>query len=155
MENHASPQFKWDLFVMAGNPTVHQDAYAGSPTSPRTICSTPRTAWPSTARDGCGSKTDGNYSNADDFAGMGNNQMLLADGGTGAIRRFLVGPKECEVTGITWSPDRKTMFVGIQHPGESNPDRCHFPGGGASVPRSSVIAVEKAGWFGLGRGVIG
>ena len=47
--------------------------------------------------------------------------MLLADGKTGAIRRFMVGPKECEVTGITWSPDRKTMFVGIQHPVSATP----------------------------------
>ena len=34
---------------------------------------------------------------------MGNNQMLAGDPVTGEIRRFLVGPKECEVTGLTWS----------------------------------------------------
>lgn len=153
--NHASPQFKWDLFVMAGNPTVHQGAYAGSSNiTPDNMFNSPDgLAFDSQGR--LWIQTDGNYSNADDFAGMGNNQMLLADAGTSAIRRFLVGPKECEVTGITWSPDRKTMFVGIQHPGERNPDTCSFPGGGASVPRSSVIAIEKAGWFGLGRTVIG
>ena len=38
---------------------------------------------------------------------MGNNQMLAGDPVTGEIRRFMVGPKECEVTGLTWSPDRK------------------------------------------------
>ncbi len=35
------------------------------------------------------------------------------------LRRFLVGPKECEITGITESPDGKAIFVNIQHPGES------------------------------------
>ena len=59
-------------------------------------------------------KTDGKYSNVGDFFGMGNNQMLVADPKSGEIQRFLVGPKECEITGITWSPDRRTLFVGIQ-----------------------------------------
>jgi len=44
---------------------------------------------------------------------MGNNQMLVADTESGEIRRFLVGPNECEVTGATWSADGRTMFVGI------------------------------------------
>ena len=151
--NHASQEFQWDLFVLAGNPTVHQDANAGSSNiTPDNMFNSPDgLAFDSQGR--LWIQTDGNYSNGGDFAGMGNNQMLLADGKTKSIRRFLVGPKECEVTGITWSPDRKTMFVGIQHPGERKPDRCHFPGGGRSVPRSSVIAVETPNW--LGRAVMG
>ena len=60
---------------------------------------------------------------------------------TGEIKRFLVGPRECEVTGITWSQDCKTIFVGIQHPGEKG--NSNFPEGGNSVPRSSVIAIRK------------
>ena len=88
-------------------------------------------------------QTDGKYSDKDDFEGMGNNQMLLADPESGQIKRFLVGPKECEVTGITWSTDKKTMFVGIQHPGEKNPEKCHFPDGGNSVPRSAIVAVTR------------
>ena len=68
--------------------------------------------------------------------------MLCADPATGEIRRFLVGPIACEVTGSTWSEDGKTMFVGIQHPGEKQKPS-HFPEGGDSVPRSSVIAITK------------
>ena len=67
--------------------------------------------------------------------------MLIADPKTGEIRRFMVGPKECEVTGITFSPDRRTVFVGIQHPGEKG--NSHFPGGGDSVARSAVIAIMR------------
>ncbi|MEZ5479361.1 MAG: DUF839 domain-containing protein [Thiolinea sp.] len=44
-------------------------------------------------------QTDGNYSNAKDFAGMGNNQMLCGDPQSGGIRRFLTGPVACEITG--------------------------------------------------------
>lgn len=73
---------------------------------------------------------------------MGNNQMLVGDPETGEIRRFLVGPNACEVTGATWSEDRKTMFIGIQHPGEKNVES-HFPDGGDTAPRSSVIAIRR------------
>ncbi|WP_281684174.1 PhoX family protein, partial [Thalassobaculum salexigens] len=107
--DHTADGFGWDLFVTAGNPTVHDDANAGSANvTPENIFNPP---------DGLGFdskglmwiQTDGNYSNAGDFAGQGNNQMLVADPVSGEIRRFLVGPKECEITGITFSPDRRPV----------------------------------------------
>ena len=49
--------------------------------------------------------TDANYSNKKDHKGMGNNQMLVGDPTTGEIKRFMVGPRECEVAGLTWSPE--------------------------------------------------
>ena len=139
--DHSADRFNWNLFVMAGNPTVHQDDRAGSKNvNADNMFNSP---------DGLGFdtrgllwiQTDGKYSNKDDFAGQGNNQMLIADPETGEIRRFLVGPKECEVTGITWSADKRTVFVGIQHPGERGDS--HFPAGGDSVPRSAVIAISR------------
>jgi len=67
--------------------------------------------------------------------------MLAGDPSTGEIRRFLVGPNECEVTGLTWSPDKRTMFVGIQHPGERG--NSHWPEGGDAVARSAVVAIKR------------
>jgi hypothetical protein len=87
-------------------------------------------------------QTDGKYSNTGEFAGMGNNQMLCGDPVTGEIRRFLVGPVACEITGFSMTPDQTTMFVGVQHPGEDLA-ASHFPQGGTSVPRSSVIAISR------------
>jgi len=49
---------------------------------------------------------------------LGNNQMLACDPATGEVRRFLTGPVGCEITGIALTPDGRTMFVNIQHPGE-------------------------------------
>ena len=86
-------------------------------------------------------QTDGNYTNEGEFAGHGNNQMLAGDPATGEIRRFLVGPNECEVTGLTWSSDKRTMFIGIQHPGERG--NSHWPEGGNAVPRSAVVAIKR------------
>ncbi len=140
-EDHTSTGFSWNLFALAGNPDVHSDAYGGSDNinAGNMFNSPDGMAFDSTGM--LWIQTDGNYSNAEDFAGMGNNQMLAGDTVTGEIRRFLVGPKECEVTGVCWSPDRRTMFVGIQHPGERGDS--HFPDGGTSLPRSGVFAVRR------------
>lgn len=139
--DHTSEDFEWDLFVMAGNPTVHNDAYAGSKNINADNMFNSPDGLKFDTKGFVWIQTDGNYSNQKDFAGMGNNQMLVGDPETGEIRRFMVGPNECEITGLTWSADKKTMFVGIQHPGEKG--NSHWPGGGQSVPRSAVIAVTR------------
>ena len=94
------------------------------------------------SRGGLWIQSDGNYSNKGDYEGQGNNSMLYADPQTGKVKRFLVGPIGCEITGLCFSTDKKTMFVGVQHPGEDS-SGSHFPGTKDSIPRSSVIAVSK------------
>jgi uncharacterized protein len=75
------------------------------------------------------------------------------------LRRFLVGPVDCEITGCTETPDGKALFVNIQHPGETiskanvtNPALylSHWPGnagygaGGANArPRSATVVITK------------
>ncbi len=67
------------------------------------------------------------------------------------LRRFLVGCKECEITGIDTTPDGKTVFVNIQHPGElGNPSNItsNWPASQAGAapgvrPRSATIAITK------------
>ncbi len=139
--DHTSNDFSWDLYVLAGNPTVHDDLYGGSDNVNEDNMFNSPDGLKFDSNGLLWIQTDGNYSNEKDFAGQGNNQMLAADPATGEIQRFLVGPKECEVTGLTWSPDRRTMFVGIQHPGERG--NSHWPEGGDAVPRSAVIAVTR------------
>ncbi|CAI8914779.1 Phosphatase [Pseudomonas chlororaphis] len=141
--DHGSMDFTWDLFVVAGNPAVHagQPKGGSSNITPQNMFNSP---------DGLGFDkagrlwilTDGDSSNAGDFAGMGNNQMLCADPDTGEIRRFMVGPVGCEVTGITFSPDQRSLFVGIQHPGENGGSTFpeHLPNG---KPRSSVMVITR------------
>ena len=117
--------FDWDIFLLAGQP-----ANAGLPNAPSDNINADNlfNSPDGLAFDSFGRlwiQTDGNFSNSGNFAGNGNNQMLAADPTTKEVRRFLVGPSGCEVTGITWTPDRRTMFVNIQHPGElgSHPRR--------------------------------
>ena len=139
--DHLAAGFDWDLYVVAGNPAVHSDENAGSPNvTPDNMFNSPDgLAFDSRGR--LWIQTDGKYTNKDGFAGQGNNQMLVGDPETGEIRRFLVGPRECEVTGFAWSADRKTLFIGIQHPGEKGDS--HFPDGGDTAPRSSVVAIAR------------
>jgi secreted PhoX family phosphatase len=75
------------------------------------------------------------------------------------LRRFLVGPKDCEITGCTETPDGRALFVNIQHPGETQPKATigtpsaylsHWPGntgygaGGSNArPRSATIVITK------------
>ena len=137
-DDHGAATFDWDLYVMVGNPSVHTEGpYAGTDNinagnlfnSPDGMMfDTTGLMW---------IQTDGNDNNEGDFLGNGNNQMLAGDPVTGEIRRFLTGPNGSEVTGLTWSADRRTMFVGIQHPGGS------FPDGEGSLPRSSIVVVKR------------
>ncbi len=141
--DHAADSFDWDLYLIAGNPSVHATGLnAGSANiNADNMFNSP---------DGIGFdaagrlwiQTDGNYSNKGDFAGMGNNQMLCSDPDTGEVRRFLTGPIACEVTGLAFSPDYRTMFVGVQHPGAGSAPS-HFPAGGDSKPRSSVMVISR------------
>lgn len=137
-DDHADGKFKWDLFVMAGNPDVHKDgAYAGSSNinSGNMFNSPDGMMFDSTGL--LWIQTDGEDSNEGDFIGQGNNQMLAGDPATGRIERFLTGPKGGEVTGMTWTGDKRTMFVGIQHP------NAPFPDGEGKLPRSTIVAVKR------------
>ena len=116
--DHTADTFTWDLFVMAGNPSLHSDARGGSANVNMGNMFNSPDGLSFDEKGLLWIQTDGNYSNEKDFAGQGNNQMLIGDPATGEIRRFLVGPKQAEITGVAWAADRRTVFVGVQHPGE-------------------------------------
>ena len=128
-ENHADAAFTWDLYVMAGNPIVQDDARAGSANvTDGLLFDSAGLHW---------IQIDGNDGNEGDFVGMDNNQMLAGDPVTGRIERFMTGPQGSEVTGLTWSADRTAMFVGIR------PPDAPFPDGDGMLPRSCVVAVRR------------
>jgi len=68
------------------------------------------------------------------------------------LRRFLVGPKECELTGIHSTPDGRSLFVNIQHPGENGtaaapssswPSTQTGAATGSARPRSATIVITR------------
>jgi hypothetical protein len=104
-------------------------------------------AIPGAVRDG----TAITVSNADGANTKNVATFIGAQLGEAKLRRFLVGPKECEITGLAESPDGRALFVNIQHPGEdTKPDfingvyGSNWPAGGQSRPRSATIVVTRA-----------
>jgi secreted PhoX family phosphatase len=150
-QDWTEPTFGWDIFALCGDPAnpAHGSTIAGDKYgSPDGVYVDPSgLVW---------IQTDVSTStiNAGAYIGFGNNQMLAAHPETRETRRFLVGPSQCEITGVFMTPDRRTMFVGIQHPGERPDDLPGDPldpkrfsswpdGPNGGRPRSALIVVTK------------
>lgn len=141
--DHAGIRFHWDLFLLAG-PESDSRAPNGQPLSADNILASPDGLW----FDDEGRlwiQTDMSGSQQSDGP-FGNNQMLVADPQSGELKRFLVGPVGCEVTGITATPDFRTLFVNIQHPGEgSTADNLlsTWPDGPGKRPRAATVIITR------------
>ena len=148
---HAT-SFAWAHFVMAGDPSLERAEAKGNIKGDMFSC--PDGLWID-ARGLMWIQLDMSTSamGKGDLKNMGNNAMLAADLRTGEVRRFLVGPSGCEVTGATATPDGKTMFVNIQHPGEP-PNESNDPAKPRAIsnwpdqkptgrPRSATVVIRK------------
>ncbi len=142
--------FRWRHLLLAGDPRaarpedrgdVHGDAF-GCPDGLHLD-----------ARGVLWIQTDAHSTQMKDpaFERIGNNQMLACDPATGEVRRFLTGPANAEVTGACTTPDGRTMFVNIQHPGEpfsdrsdpADPTRHSTWPDGRGRPRSATVVIRK------------
>ncbi len=160
-------RFAWDLFAQAGDNATAKTAkptnnYKGN------IVDAPNGSADYGAPDGLWFdhfgrlwvQTDQVGDSSGDWINIGSNVMVCCDPNTGETRRFMTSPNKCEVTGVTMTPDGKTMWVGIQHPGEdatsANPTQfSNWPQGQYAVesdgmtalpagrPRSSVVVITK------------
>lgn len=160
-------RFFWSIFVLAGPESDSQvlPGVNGPALTPDNIFTSP---------DGVRIDDNGILWITTDMSGnqqsegpFGNNATYAANPVTGQIKRFLVGPVDCEITATTSTPDNKTMFVGIQHPGDrsqpnvftsnwpetpsANPGNAVvLPNPSGARPRSALVAVSRDD-----RGVIG
>ena len=150
--DHDGSTFAWNHFVLAGDPANERAEAKGNIQGDLFGC--PDGLWV----DGRGVlwiQTDMSSTamGKGEMARLGHNMMLAADTKTGEIRRFLVGPPGCEITGATGTPDGRTMFINIQHPGETpsersdpaNPRRySNWPDQRPDGrPRSSTVVIRK------------
>ncbi len=167
--DNSATSFRWEILVFGARAdnasnNISQLGGASDFSSPDGLWMDPRGLLWIQTDDGS------NFTNGTGLPGSGtqalsNNQMLVTIPGefgqTPVISRFLVGPKGCEITGVDMTPDGKTMFVNIQHPGEvisgvdlTKPEtfQSHWPMGsnptsdaatGTGRPRSSTIVITK------------
>ncbi len=150
--------FAWDIFVIAGPHENSADMH-GEALSDDNIFSSPDGLWMDANRR-LWIQTDISESvmNRGNHSVFGNNMMLAANPETGEIKRFLTGPVGQEITGVVTTPDHRTMFINVQHPGATTTPEdfaagnyaSHWPDGGQSVPRSATVMIRRTD-----RGVIG
>ncbi len=126
-EHHVGLSFEWDIFLMA------QDSHGTEG-----VFSNP---------DGLWADPDGRlFIQTDGYQKKGlNNQLLVADTNTGELRRLLTGVKGDEITGMAVTPDRRTLFVNIQHPGNGDPTQSNFPVrfDGKTIPRDATLVITR------------
>jgi uncharacterized protein len=145
-------QFKWNHLVLAGDPANERAEAKGNIVGDIYACPD---GIAFDARGLLWIQTDAHATQMykGELKNVGNNQMLACDPRTGQTRRFLTGPVNCEVTGCTFTPDSRTVFINIQHPGETPSDRSdpadpakysnwpdYQPGG---RPRSATVVIRK------------
>ena len=122
--------FQWNLFLVSRDTFDEGGQMFGSP-------------------DGIWADPDGRIFIQTDGTqpGRNNDQMLVADAKTKEIKRIFTGVAGCEVTGVAVTPDRKTMFVNLQHPGDGDPKISNFPakftGAAGPRPRDCTIVITR------------
>ncbi|AFY37560.1 protein of unknown function DUF839 [[Leptolyngbya] sp. PCC 7376] len=128
---HTGITFEWDIFVLSRD-TRNTESVFSDP-------------------DGLWADPDGRLFIQTDGGQKDslNNQMLVADPKTHEIRRLFTGVTSDEITGIAVTPDRKTMFINTQHPGNGDPSRTNFPvennpaNPNGPIPRDSTIVIKR------------
>lgn len=171
--------FNWDIFLFGARSTITDPNINVSALTAENDFSSPDGLWFSPATNICWIQTDdGAYTDVTNCMLLAALPGAVGDGGVRTItstdalgttkqtqtyvgadqgtklRRFLVGPKDCEITGITETSDGTTLFVNVQHPGEGTPVTAigdptmfisHWPEGGTARPRSATIVITKTG----------
>ena len=154
--DNTATTFTWDVYVIGGDPAYDPNVPADQP-----LFGSPDGVW-ADADGRIWIQTDVSNSSQNlatrGYDNIKNNQMLVGDPDTGEIRRFLTGPRGCEITGVITTPDQRTMFVNVQHPGESttfwntpsapstsNPTTVStWPEGpGAARPRPATVVIRR------------
>jgi secreted PhoX family phosphatase len=146
--NHAAETCRWDFLVLAGNPAdpkvgakfhrgTGDDGWFVAPDN-ITFDSKGR-AWVT---------TDG-MDNFDNGLADGLYAMDVSGPGRGLSKHLFRTPVGAEMTGPTFTPDGRTVFVSVQHPGEEqgstfDKPATRWPDFRPGVPpRPSVVAITK------------
>jgi secreted PhoX family phosphatase len=142
-DDHTSTTFTWEIFLLCGDPDDPSTYFAGFPKEQVSPIANPDNVafdlagnlWIST--DGQGKSL--NY-NDGYFA-------VPVDGpARGHVQQFFSGVAGCEVCGPEFTPNNRTLFLAIQHPGEGSTfeqPSSTWPDG-TNPPRPSVVTIQSA-----------
>jgi secreted PhoX family phosphatase len=144
--DHAATRFRWEVFILGGDPKnpAHGAYYQGQ-TDVSPLATPDNLAFDEGGRMWVA--TDG----VDDTLGANDGVFAVDTEGPmrGRARRFLSSPVGCEVCGPAFTPDNRTLFVAIQHPGlvaKATYDKpgSRWPDNRKDMPpRPSVVAIYR------------
>ena len=143
-QDHTAQKFKWEIFLLAGNIESKLDnAYYHNDVSANGWLSKP---------DNCSFDADGNiWIATDGFNRSGYADGIWVSAANGKFKaltkQFLRAPIGAEICSPCFTPDQKTMFCSVQHPGSgSSYDQpsTRWPDFDKTLPpRPAVIAVHN------------
>jgi secreted PhoX family phosphatase len=145
--DHTALECRWEFFLLGGDPKnpEHGAMYLGPVSSEGWVSCPDNVAFDPKGRVWI--STDGQ----DDAIGF-NDSLYGADTrgpGRGITRLFFNGPRGGEICGPEFTPDGKTLFLAIQHPGEEKDSTfdkptTRWPDFKDNLPpRPSIIAITK------------
>ena len=144
--DHTATAYRWEFFLLGGNPANPQD-------KAMYLAEVSKDGWLSTP-DNCTFDAQGRIWIATD----GQPKSGIADSvyaadttgpGRGLTRCFFNAPSGAEICGPTFTPDYRTLFVAIQHPGDDKGSAFETPStrwpdfADGMPPRPSVVAITK------------
>ncbi|WP_327439814.1 PhoX family phosphatase [Pseudomonas donghuensis] len=155
-DNHLS--FTWDIFVFGANAAGTADINRSGLTELNQFASPDGMSFDSRGilwfQTDNGEKTLTDYTNDQmlaviptDLVNAAGKQVPVNAQNQVDLRRFFVGPNGCEVTGIAFTPDNKSIFVNIQHPDNwpsTDVATTVTPAGTKVRPRASTVVIQRA-----------
>ncbi len=142
--DHSAREYKWEVFVLAGNPNNKIDsAYFHADISDNGWFSSP---------DNCSFDENGNiWIATDGFNRSGKSDGIWVSSTDGIekalTKQFLRAPIGAEICSPCFTPDFKTMFCSVQHPGKGSSfdqPSTRWPDFDENIPpRPSVIAITQ------------
>ena len=95
------------------------------------------------------SDISGSVMNKEPYTPFKNNGLFLVPrigSQAGQVLQIASAPTGAELTGPWFAPDGKTLFLSVQHPGETSQSlealTSHWPDGGNEIPRPSVVTIH-------------
>jgi hypothetical protein len=144
--DHAAETFTWDLFVLCGNPKdpKHGAKFHAATSDDGWFVNPDNLTFDPKGRMFVA--TDG----ANDFGLPDGIYAVDTDGPTRGLPKLLFScPHGAEAAGPHFTPDGKTLFVSVQHPGEDSETlekvTTRWPDfAGSNPPRPAVVAIQRA-----------
>ncbi|HZF28424.1 MAG TPA: PhoX family phosphatase [Gammaproteobacteria bacterium] len=157
----AATAFRWEVFLLAGDPAGGRLLTALPPAHDRSLAA-------EVAYFGGAARSDelSAFANPDNLGFDAAGNLWIVTDGTqpgannngcfvcptegperGAVRQFMSGPIGAEICGCELSADGRALFLTVQHPGSGGTAAApisRWPDGGAAAPRPSLVVIEHA-----------